>query len=243
MRAGNARWTNTEAVAEVMDLQQAGLTTLIVTRDSVPIVVFGLAAKIRREAVSVISMLRARDITVHLVSGDQVLAAKAVAAAVGISPEHVVGGCTPNEKREYVARLMQDGLKRIVFCGDGTNDAGAVAQAHVGIHMGGGLGSSDITQGAADVVLLRGLGGIPFLLDISRASFHRMAFNFLWSAVYNVLAVTMASGAWVKFRIPPAYAGLGEMVSVIPVVLAAASLLFARIRQDPMSTKGELSRS
>ncbi|KAF5590096.1 Cu2+-exporting ATPase [Fusarium subglutinans] len=227
LRAGNARWTGADKMNHVSRLQHGGLTTLVVTRDSIPLIVFGLSAQIRAEAVRVISELKSRDINVHLVSGDQIKAVQAVAASVGIPTENVVGERTPPEKRDYVASLMEQG-KRVLFCGDGTNDAIAVAQANVGAQMGGGLTSSDVTQGAADVVLLNGLEGIPFLLDISKVSFQRMYFNFVWSAVYNILAITMASGAWVEFRIPPRYAGLGEMVSVVPVILAANSMFFAR---------------
>ncbi|KAJ4325907.1 hypothetical protein N0V84_003293 [Fusarium piperis] len=230
LQAGNARWTGADKVPEVVRLQQAGLTTLVITRDSIPLIVFGLKVRIRPEATRVIAYLKARNIAVHLVSGDQTMAVKSVAATVGIPAENAVGERTPPEKRDYVASLMQDRSKYVVFCGDGTNDAVAVAQANVGVQMGGGLTSSDVTQGAADVVLMNGLGGIPFLLNVSQASFNRMAFNFIWSGVYNVLAVTMASGAWVKFRIPPAYAGLGEMVSVIPVILAAVSMFLLNLK-------------
>ncbi|CVL08750.1 related to PCA1-P-type ATPase, controls intracellular cadmium level by enhancing cadmium efflux [Fusarium mangiferae] len=226
LRAGNARWTGADKLDDVSRLQHGGLTTLVITRDSVPLIVFGLSAQIRPEALRVISELNSRNINVHLVSGDQIKAVQAVAASVGIPAENVVGERTPPEKRDYVASLMEHG-KRVLFCGDGTNDAIAVAQANVGAQMGGGLTSSDVTQGAADVVLLNGLEGIPFLLDISKVSFQRMYFNFVWSAVYNILAITMASGAWVEFRIPPRYAGLGEMVSVMPVILAANSMFFA----------------
>lgn len=224
LRAGNARWTQADKLEDVSRLQHGGLTTLVVTRDSIPLIVFGLSAQIRPEAVQVIRELKSRNINVHLVSGDQKEAVQAVAESVGIPPENAIGERTPPEKRDYVAALMDKG-KRVIFCGDGTNDAIAVAQANVGVQMGS---TSDVTQDAADVVLLNGLEGIPFLLDISKVGFQRMYFNFVWSAVYNILAITMASGAWVKFRIPPRYAGLGEMVSVVPVVLAANSMFFAR---------------
>ncbi|KAF5667317.1 cu2+-exporting atpase [Fusarium heterosporum] len=228
LRAGNARWTQTAQLEDVSRLQKSGLTTLVMTRNSVPLMAFGLSAQIRPEAVRVISELKARGITVHLVSGDQTKAVIDVATSVGIIREKVVGERTPPEKRDYVATLMKNKDRHVLFCGDGTNDAIAVAQADIGVQMGGGLISSDVTQGAADVVLLNGLEGIPFLLDISKVSFNRMYFNFVWSAVYNILAITMASGAWVEFRIPPRYAGLGEMVSVVPVILAANSMFFAK---------------
>ena len=48
--------------------------------------------------------------------------------------------------------------------------------------------------------------------------------NFGWSAVYNLVAILFAAGAFVNVRLPPAYAGLGEIVSVLPVVLVALQL-------------------
>ncbi|KAG9256250.1 E1-E2 ATPase-domain-containing protein [Emericellopsis atlantica] len=231
VKAGNAEWTGTSKVTEVARVQGSGLTTLVVTLNGTPLVVFGLRTQIRREALGVIEGLKSRNIAVHLVSGDQILAVQAVARAVGIPPENVAGHCTPPEKRDYVGALMSAPAKYVMFCGDGTNDAVAVAQADVGAQMGGGKTSSDVTQGAADVVLMKGLEGIPFLLRVSRAAYQRMVFNFVWAAVYNVLAVTMASGAWVAFRIEPQYAGAGEMVSVLPVILAAVSMFVLNLRR------------
>jgi hypothetical protein len=91
-----------------------------------------------------------------------------------------------------------------------------VAAADIGIQIGSASSASEVTRGAAHVVLLSGLQGVPFLLDISTVSFRRMVFNFVWSGVYNVSAILLASGALVKVRVPPAYAGLGELVSVLP---------------------------
>lgn len=75
------------------------------------------------------------------------------------------------------------------------------------------------------MILLGNLNGVLQLLDISKAAFHRIMFNFLWAALYNVFAILLAGGAFVRVRIPPAYAGLGELVSVVPVILTAATLL------------------
>ncbi|CRK14697.1 hypothetical protein BN1723_012583 [Verticillium longisporum] len=185
----------------VTSLQENGLITLIITRDHIPIAVFGLRTQLRPEVAQVIAELKARNITVHLVS---------------VPPKNVAAERTPAEKRDYVASVMEDPNKYVIFCGDGTNNAVAVAQANIGAQMGGAISLSDVTQSAADVVLLAGLDGIPFLLN---------------SAIYNVVAILLAAGAFVNFRLEPAFAGLAEIVSVLPVIFAATSMLLLNLRK------------
>ncbi|KAF4778689.1 copper-transporting P-type ATPase [Colletotrichum scovillei] len=229
--AGNPSWTDANALPSVIRFQESNMTILVITSDSTPIAIFGLRTRLRSEAKKVVAQLTRRNIAVHLVSGDQTQAVESVAAQVGI--HNVASRRTPSQKRDYVASLMSQG-KIVMFVGDGTNDAVAVTQADVGVQLGSAASASDVTRGAADVVLLAGLEGIPFVLEVSRASFHRMVFNFVWSAVYNVLAILLAGGAFepVHFKIPPAYAGLGEMVSVIPVIVAALTMLGKKIRTE-----------
>ncbi|KAL8382242.1 hypothetical protein RB595_006161 [Gaeumannomyces hyphopodioides] len=247
--AGNPEWTGTVSDPTVTRLQQQGMSIFAVALDGKPIAVYGLRTRLRPDAIAVVAKLQRRGIAVHLVSGDQSRAVESVAAQVGIPISNVASQNTPAQKREYVAALMaaappsQKQKKRVVmFVGDGTNDAVAVAQADVGVQLaaaaaagtsGSGASAaaaagSEVTRGAADVVLLSGLGGVPFLLDVSRSASRRMKFNFAWSAVYNVLAVLLAAGAFVNVRIPPAYAGLGEIVSVLPVIVAAATMFAAK---------------
>ena len=115
-----------------------------------------------------------------------------------------------------------------MFCGDGTNDAVALAQASIGMHINEG---TDIAQSAADAVLMRpSLSGILVLIEISRAFHRRVVFNFTWSFVYNVFAILLAAGAFPRARIPPQYAGLGEIVSVLPVIAIAMELKWARFQ-------------
>lgn len=115
----------------------------------------------------------------------------------------------------------------MVFCGDGTNDAAALAQATVGVHMNGG---SDLAESAADVVLMQpGLSGLLAMMDVSKLATNRIKFNFAWSFVYNLFAILLAAGAFVNARIPPEYAGLGELVSVLPVVAAAVLLRWSKL--------------
>ncbi|KAI6274756.1 hypothetical protein MCOR27_002566 [Pyricularia oryzae] len=258
VRAGNPHWTQTESHSTVARLQDQGMTIFAVSLADTPIAFYSLRTRLRVDAAAVVKQLQRRGISVHLVSGDQKRAVEAVAAQVGIPQSNVASQYTPAQKREYVAQLMAPASQQtqkqkqnqnqnqnqnqkpkvVMFVGDGTNDAVAVAQADVGVQLaaagapGGSKGASaaasEVTRGAADVVLLSGLGGVLFLLDISRSASLRMKFNFAWSAVYNVLAILLASGALVAVRIPPAYAGLGEIVSVLPVIIAAATMFAAK---------------
>jgi Cu2+-exporting ATPase len=89
---------------------------------------------------------------------------------------------------------------------------------------------TDVAQSAADVVLMRpSLAGILTMMNASRKSVNRIKFNFGWSFVYNTFAVLLAAGAFVNARIPPEFAGLGELVSVLPVIAAAVLLRWSKI--------------
>ena len=67
------------------------------------------------------------------------------------------------------------------------------------------------------------------MMDVSRKSVNRIKFNFIWSFVYNTFAVLLAAGAFVNARISPEFAGLGELVSVLPVIAAALLLRWSKI--------------
>ncbi|KAK6532922.1 hypothetical protein TWF281_007094 [Arthrobotrys megalospora] len=225
VKAGNPYWLNIETDPEISHLIEQGMTLFCITVDSVLAAAFGLKANIRDEAKRVISELQSQKIECYIVSGDSSRVVEDVAMAVGIPFQNVASRNSPAQKQQYVKDLMSKG-RVVLFCGDGTNDAVAVAQANVGVLIGT---ASDVTKGTADVVLLGGLEGILTLLDISKRSSRRIFFNFVWAAVYNVFAILLAAGAFVKARIPPAYAGLGEIVSVVPVIVVAMTL--SRVRR------------
>jgi heavy metal translocating P-type ATPase len=227
VRCGNASWLSAETLPEVKDLLAKALTVFCVAMNNQPIAAFGLSDSLRPDSHSVVTELQKRNVAISIISGDDAGAVKAVAAKLGIPASHTRSRCTPGDKQEYLKDLMTDEKKIVIFCGDGTNDAVALTQANIGVHMNSG---SDVAQTAADVVLMRPyLSGILVLLDLSKAAFHRIFFNFAWSFVYNLLAILLAAGVFVTARIPPQYAGLGEIVSVLPVILIALQLrLFKR---------------
>ncbi|KAI0907054.1 E1-E2 ATPase-domain-containing protein [Ustulina deusta] len=231
VRAGNASWTRSEVLPEVHRMLDDGMSILMVAQESTPIASYGLRTRLRFDAVTTVAKLREDGINVHLVSGDQNKAVQAIAAVVGIDRGNVASQQKPKEKQAYVAALMAQPGKVVMFCGDGTNDAVAVAQADIGVQLSDTI-SSEVTRSAANVVLLSGLGGIPFLIEVSRAAFVRTTFNFVWSAIYNVFAILLAAGAFVRIRIAPAYAGAGELVSILPVIIAALTMLLLNLRRS-----------
>jgi len=76
--------------------------------------------------------LRAMGIKTVMVTGDNPLTAAAIASEAGV--DDFLAQATPEDKLAYI-RKEQQGGRLIAMCGDGTNDAPALAQADVGVAM------------------------------------------------------------------------------------------------------------
>ena len=232
LRAGNSRWLNLLEHEAVQPMLAQGHSVCCFTIGDSLQAVYGLEDELRPDAASTVEALQKRGVSVHMVSGDDDGAVQALAPQIGIACDNVRSRSSPADKRDYIQTLLAtstDGKKPsvVVFCGDGTNDAVALAQATIGVHMNEG---TDVAQSAADVVLMRpSLGGVLTMMDASRKSVNRIKFNFAWSFVYNTFAVLLAAGAFVNVRIPPEFAGLGELVSVLPVIAAAVLMRWSTI--------------
>ena len=228
IRAGNPHWLGFEDSPIVHKILSLGLTMFCISMDGELVAVFGLKDLLRPDAIETINRLTKRSVEVSIVSGDNKEAVQSVAELLGIPESHVRSRCSPGDKQVYVKEMLIPEKSVVMFCGDGTNDAVALAQASIGMHMNEG---TDIAQSAADAVLMRpSLSGILTLIDLSRAFHRRVVFNFTWAFVYNVFAILLAAGALPRARIPPQYAGLGEIVSVLPVIAIAMQLKWARFQ-------------
>jgi Cd2+-exporting ATPase len=228
VKAGNSRWLGLEDHPTVKNFLSQGYTTLCTTVDGNIVAIFGLQDSLRTDARETVAELQRRSIEVSIISGDDEGPVSIVAHQLGITS--IRSKCTPADKLQFMKDLTDAGTITI-FCGDGTNDAVALAQATIGVHMNEG---TDVAQSAADVVLVRSsLADILTLIDLSKASMLRIAFNFGWSFIYNTLAILFASGALVNVRIPLEFAGLGELVSVLPVIAIAMQLRWAKFSESP----------
>lgn len=238
LRAGNSRWLKLLTNADVESVSSEGNTTFCFTINASLAAVFGLQDTLREDAAFTVTELDKRGIALHVLSGDDDFAVRTLTQRLNIPGDHVRSRCTPADKQTYIQKL-QSGHEgpappTIIFCGDGTNDAVALARATIGIHMNTTSGT-DVASSAADVVLMRPrLSGILTLIDISKKSVHRIIFNFGWSATYNLFAILLGGGAFSAIghgavKIPPAFAGLGELASVLPVVAAAVLMRWERL--------------
>ena len=206
-----------DQLSSVINFAARGLTMLCVTIDDELVAMFGFKSVIRLGAAGVVQELPGVK-SRYTWSAATRLTPFILLPETSTFPWKVLQPRrTPVQKQEYIRQLM-DNSKITLFCGDGTNDAVAVAQANIGVQI---ESSSDVTRATADVILLHNLDGVLNLLDVSTAAFRRIVFNFCWSATYNVLAILLAGGACIKIRILPAYAGVGEVVSVVPIIVAA----------------------
>lgn len=226
IRAGSPDWLT-------FPVEDSSSSFLVVTLSGRLAAVFRLRDTPKPAAAAVITALKQRHITVHMISGDSQGAVDAAAHALDIPKRYTKSRCKPEGKRKYIQDIQEQEWKKkhrlVIFIGDGTNDAVALKQADVGVHMHSHHSGSDVAKQAADVVLLTDrLGDVLVALDISCAAYRRIIANFVWSAVYNFGAILLATGAFTgikiggqKVKISPQWAGLGELVSVLPVVIIA----------------------
>ncbi|KAF1977334.1 heavy metal translocatin [Bimuria novae-zelandiae CBS 107.79] len=223
IRAGNPSWLGLDPASIPHSAAELNYTLLCVTVDNVHRATFLLQSGIRPSAAPTITALHKHGIRVHMLTGDHENAASSVARTLGIPDALTKPRLKPADKKSYVDALQADS-RTVLFVGDGTNDAAALKAAAVGVHISPDA-SSDIAKSAADIVLLnQNLADVCTLLEISRAAYRRIVANFVWSFVYNLAAVLAASGALRRWRVEPKYAGLGELVSVVPVVVVAWSM-------------------
>jgi Cd2+-exporting ATPase len=204
------------------ELQASGLTLFTVTLAGQPIALFGLADTPRPGARALVAELTRRGKHIIILSGDTPSAVEHLATALDIPSENAYAGYTPEDKDEAIASLQSKG-RCVAFIGDGTNDGPALSRADMALAMAAG---SEVALGSAGAVLLGSdlHRGVLALLDIATATRAHVWWALAWCVLYNVLAVLLASGALVRVRVEPRWAGIGEVVSIVPVLAIAFGL-------------------
>jgi len=201
------------------DIRERGATGLVVRRGGVVIGVIGVSDTARDAAGQAVAALRELGLTtVGILSGDHEKAVAALAARVGIT--EVWSGLKPQGKLDVLSRFQERG-RRVLFVGDGINDAPALARANVGVAMG--AAGSDVALETADIALTNDdIGRLPFLVYLGRRMVRIIAINIGLGLFFN--AVAIFGGAY--GLLSPIAAAVFHNVGSIVVVLSSASLAF-----------------
>ncbi|MFF7763479.1 heavy metal translocating P-type ATPase [Streptomyces griseorubiginosus] len=156
-----------EDISGPADALAGGDTVVLVTRDGVPLGTLALADRLRPGAAAMTAALTALTGTAPaLLTGDNARAAARVAEATGLTD--VRADLLPEGKVEAV-RELQDAGRKVLFVGDGVNDAPALAAAHSGVAMG--RAGSDLALETADAVVVRDeLATVAAVVRLSRTA-------------------------------------------------------------------------
>lgn len=193
---GSERWlvknnVNTSALQDSITANaQKGHTLVCVAIDNKAAAVFAVADQIKPTAKPAIAALHAQGLKVAMISGDNQVAADAIARQLGI--DHVTAGVLPDGKVDAIKSLRAS-FGAVAFVGDGINDAPALAEADTGLAIGTG---TDVAIEAADIVLSSGrVSGVVNAVDVSRKTMSNIRQNLFWAFAYNTALIPVAAGA------------------------------------------------
>jgi len=206
--------------AQIKELQQAGNTVVLLGTEQQVQGLIAVIDPLRPGVADAIIELRKAGIEkIIMLTGDNQLAANAIAAKAGI--DEVFAELSPEDKKRKVEQLDQQ-YGRVAMVGDGVNDAPALAAAHVGIAMG--AAGTDVALETADVALMADdLSRLPYLIRFSRRNWRIIQQNLALSVlVIGTLVVGAVAGV---FSLPIAV--LAHEVSEFVVIASGMRMLRA----------------
>uniref|UniRef100_UPI0032B16A65 copper-translocating P-type ATPase n=1 Tax=uncultured Idiomarina sp. TaxID=352961 RepID=UPI0032B16A65 len=179
---------------QTQTIERNGQTPLYVAIDGQLAAVFSVADPIRPSAKALIEHLAEQNIRTAMVTGDAEATAQKVAKELGISD--VVAGVKPDGKVAAVEKLQAQ-YGKLIFVGDGINDAPALAAADIGIAVGTG---TDVAIESADVVMMSDdLNGVRNAFSLSRQTMRNIRQNLFWAFAYNTALIPVAAGLLYPF--------------------------------------------
>lgn len=197
-------------------------TPVLVGIDGVASGVFAVRDPVQAGAAEAVAELHRLGLKVVLLSGDRRPVADAVAAQVGA--DEVRAEASPEDKVRFVQERRAAGSV-VLMAGDGVNDAPALAEADLGVAMGGG---ADVAREAADVTLVSGqLRSLPSAVRLARAAIRIIHQNLWWAFGYNVIAIPLAAGVfypWTGWLLSPVVASAAMALSSVSVVMNSLRL-------------------
>jgi Cu2+-exporting ATPase len=206
---------------KVEELQNSGKTVVFTIIDSKLVGAFALADQTREESKQAVQELKAKGISVYMLTGDSKAVAKAVAEELSI--DGYFAEVLPDQKAQQIKMLQDQGF-RVAMVGDGINDAPALATADVGIAIGAG---TDVAIESADIILVKNNpADVANVIGFSKRTYSKMLQNLWWAAGYNVVALPLAAGLFAGFGIvvDPAVGAILMSLSTVLVAINSQTL-------------------
>jgi Cu+-exporting ATPase len=225
----NGRWIRLrrlpepDAFPEAARLAAEGKTLILMEVEDRPAALLAAADTERPglcEALATLQRMGLRHL--ELLTGDHPQAAEPLARRLRL---HCRAGLLPDDKIRIV-REYQAQKHTVVMIGDGINDAPALMQADVGIAMGSG---TDVALDTAAIVLLRDdWHQLPALFQLARRTRHTIAVNLGFTALYNLVGLTLAALGY----LPPILAAAAQSLPDLGILGNSARLLRARLHAN-----------
>ncbi|HGM9948695.1 TPA: zinc/cadmium/mercury/lead-transporting ATPase [Providencia rettgeri] len=185
---------NSEWQSKVETLEAEGKTVVVTLENNRVIGLTALQDTLRKDAADTMSMLKALNVNAVMLTGDNPLAASAIAGQLGMEYR---AGLLPEDKVTAVMELNRNHSTMMV--GDGINDAPAMKASSIGVAMGSG---TDVALETADAALTHNrLTGLAEIIALSRATRkiirENIAIALGLKAVFLVTSLLGITGLWV----------------------------------------------
>ena len=228
---GNSRLFNElgislEPVSKELDrLQAEGKTVMILGTKDVFWGMIAVADEVRQSSAATVAALKKAGIQhVIMLTGDNAVTAKAVAAKAGV--DEYRAELLPQDKLTAVQELLNK-YGKVAMVGDGINDAPALALSTVGIAMGGA--GTDTALETADIALMADdLSKLPFTIRLSRKALTVIRQNITFSLLIKAVAILAVFPGWLTLWL----AILADMGATIIVTLNSLRLLRTRAKEE-----------
>ena len=179
-----------------------------------------IADQIKEDAATAIAGLKARGIKTVMLTGDSRAVAESVGAKLGIDEVHAE--LLPENKVREVERLLAEKSPKgkLMFVGDGINDAPVLARADVGAAMGG-LGSDAAIEAADVVIMTDEPSKLLGLMDIARKTLGIAKQNVVFALAVKLIVLALSAVGLANMW-AAVFADVG--VSVIAIINAMRAL-------------------
>ncbi|MEK7072596.1 MAG: copper-translocating P-type ATPase, partial [Patescibacteria group bacterium] len=191
-------------------LEEEGKTVMLIAGHKKLSGLIAVADTIKETSIEAIKNLQQLGIKTIMITGDNQKTAQAIAKKVGI--DEVLAEVLPEDKAKKIKELQATGLK-VAMAGDGINDAPALAQADLGIAMGGG---TDIAIETGGIILIKNdLKDVAKSIKLSKQTMNKIKQNMFWALFYNSVGIPIAASGLLRAEL----AGLAMALSSVSVVL------------------------